>query len=206
MSLPFTLIVCLLASNLPDPAGYRIPVVDTGRGLLFTDGGNQGLYLLEDRTVTVEISGAPGAGGNVVLAADGVLIKECPFDGDQTAVLIEWSGRRTVLFRADHFSGPFRYGEDSFLVAERDLVSEIGSDETLWAIREMDGLLEDKEMREHARCCVERIPTEAAIALLEDGLEAAPEDFKLAIAQSLRARGVEVSQDEYPCQKLVPTK
>ena len=31
-------------------------------------------------------------------------------------------------------------------------------------------------------------------------------DFKLAIAQSLRARGVKLSQDTYPCQKLVPTK
>ncbi len=86
------------------------------------------------------------------------------------------------------------------------MLSEIGSDETLWAIREMDGLLEDKEMREHARCCVERIPTEAAVELLQEGLEAAPDDFKLALAQSLRARGVEVSQDKYPCQKLVPTK
>ena len=86
------------------------------------------------------------------------------------------------------------------------MLSEIGSDETLDAIREMPGLLDDKEMREHARCAVERIPTEAAVDLLREGLEEAPEEFKLALAQSLRVRGVEVSQDRYPCRKLVPTK
>ena len=86
------------------------------------------------------------------------------------------------------------------------MLSEIGSNEILDPIGEMPGLMEDKEMREHARCCVERIPTEAAIDLLEEGLEDAPEDFKNAIAQSLRARGVKVSTDKYPCQKLVPTK
>ena len=86
------------------------------------------------------------------------------------------------------------------------MLSEIGSDETIEAIREMPEILDDKEMREHARCCLERIPTDAAVDLLEEGLEEAPEDFKIALAQSLRARGVEVSKDTYPCRKLVPTK
>ena len=86
------------------------------------------------------------------------------------------------------------------------MLSEIGSDETIEAIREMPEILDDKEMREHARCAIERIPTDAAVGLLQAGLEAVPEDFKLAIAHSLRVRGVEVSQAEYPCQKLVPTK
>ena len=86
------------------------------------------------------------------------------------------------------------------------MLSEIGYNETLEAIREMPGLLDDKEMREHARCCVERIPTDAAVDLLKEGLKEAPEDFKIAVAQSLRVRGVAVSQDEYPCRKLVPTK
>jgi HEAT repeat protein len=86
------------------------------------------------------------------------------------------------------------------------MLSEIGSAETIDAIGEMPEILDDKEMREHARCCLERIPTEAAVKLLEAGLEEAPEDFKLAVAQSLRARGVEVSQEKYPCQKLLPTK
>ena len=86
------------------------------------------------------------------------------------------------------------------------MLSEIGSNETLDAIREMPGILDDKEMREHARCCIERIPTDAAVELLQAGLDTVPEDFKLAIAQSLRARGVKLSQDTYPCQKLLPTK
>ncbi len=33
-----------------------------------------------------------------------------------------------------------------------------------------------------------------------------PRDFQLAVAQSLRARGVAVSETKYPCQKLVPTR
>ena len=86
------------------------------------------------------------------------------------------------------------------------MLSEIGSDETVEAIGDMPEILDDKEMREHARCCLERIPSDAAVELLEAALEEASEDFQLALAQSLRARGVEVSQDTYPCQKLVPTK
>ncbi len=86
------------------------------------------------------------------------------------------------------------------------MLSEIGGDETLEAIQDMPEILDDKEMREHARCCIERIPSEAAVELLQVGLEEAPDDFKLALAQSLRARGVEISQERYPCQKLVPTK
>lgn len=86
------------------------------------------------------------------------------------------------------------------------MLSEIGSDDTVYAIRELPNILEDREVREDARCSVERIPTEAAVDALEGGLEAAPADFALALAQSLRARGVEVDLAQYPCQKLVPTK
>ncbi|MFH1922106.1 MAG: HEAT repeat domain-containing protein [Planctomycetota bacterium] len=86
------------------------------------------------------------------------------------------------------------------------MLSEIGGDDTVDAIRELPDILKDTEVREDARCCVERIPTEAAVEALKEGLEEAPADFALAIAQSLRARGVEVDQAKYPCQKLVPTK
>lgn len=86
------------------------------------------------------------------------------------------------------------------------MLSEIGGEETVEAIRNIPGILENKELREDARCSVERIPGQAAIRALADGLEAAPDDFKLALAQSLRARGVEVDPEKYPCQKLVPTK
>jgi len=84
------------------------------------------------------------------------------------------------------------------------MLSEIGRDEAVDAIREIPDLLKNAELREDARCAVERVPTQYALDTLEEGLEAAPDDFKPAIAQSLRARGVEVPG--FPCQKLVPTK
>jgi len=84
------------------------------------------------------------------------------------------------------------------------MLSEIGGDETIDAIREIPGLLEDVRLREDARCAVQRVPTQYAIETLQEGLEAAPDGFKPALAQSLRARGVKV--DGLPCRKLVPTK
>ena len=86
------------------------------------------------------------------------------------------------------------------------MLSEIGGEKTIEAIREIPDILENKAIREDARCCVERIPCQAAVEALQEGLEEAPADFALALAQSLRARGVEVDKDRYPCQKLVPTR
>jgi HEAT repeat protein len=81
------------------------------------------------------------------------------------------------------------------------MLSEIG---TRRSIKPIAALLSNKELREDARMVLQRIPSKGALAALKAGLEAAPEDFKLNIAQSLRQRGVEVSG--YPCVKLVPTK
>ncbi|HUT95407.1 MAG TPA: hypothetical protein VMY37_38485 [Thermoguttaceae bacterium] len=86
------------------------------------------------------------------------------------------------------------------------MLSEIGGEKTIDAIREIPDLLENKALREDARCCVERIPGQAAVDALAEGLEASEDEFQLALAQSLRARGVEVDQEKYPCKKLVPTK
>jgi hypothetical protein len=86
------------------------------------------------------------------------------------------------------------------------MLSEIGGEKTIAAIRELPRILEDKPIREDARCCVERIPGQVAVDALAEGLEAAEDDFQLALAQSLRARGVAVDESKYPCQKLVPTK
>ena len=86
------------------------------------------------------------------------------------------------------------------------MLSEIGGEKTIDAIREIPDILENKAIREDARCCVERIPGQAAIDALTDGLEASEDEFQLALAQSLRARGVEVDRQKYPCQKPVPTK
>ncbi|HIJ52377.1 MAG TPA: hypothetical protein HPP66_04395 [Planctomycetes bacterium] len=81
------------------------------------------------------------------------------------------------------------------------MLSEIGGRESIKAIA---ALLSDKELREDARMVLQRIPGRQSLAALKAGLKAAPEDFKLNIAQSLRKRGVKVSG--YPCVKLVPTK
>ncbi len=81
------------------------------------------------------------------------------------------------------------------------MLSEIG---TRRSIKPIAALLSNKELREDARMVLQRIPSKGAIASLKAGLKAAPEDFKLNIAQSLRQRGVKVSG--LPCVKLVPTK
>jgi hypothetical protein len=86
------------------------------------------------------------------------------------------------------------------------MLSEIGGEKTIDAIRDIPNILENKAIREDARCCVERIPGRAAVEALQEGLEAAPADVALALAQSLRARGVNVDKNRYPCQKLVPTR
>ena len=81
------------------------------------------------------------------------------------------------------------------------MLSEIG---TRRSIKPIAALLSNRELREDARMVLQRIPSKSALAALKAGLEDAPEDFKLNIAQSLRQRGVEVSG--LPCVKLVPTK
>ncbi len=84
------------------------------------------------------------------------------------------------------------------------MLSEIGGSATVETLREMPEILEDKDIREDARCCIERIPGDASIGALQEALDAAPEDYRLPIAQSLRVRGVTVPG--LPCQKLAPVK
>lgn len=72
------------------------------------------------------------------------------------------------------------------------------------SIKPVAGLLQNVELREDARMALERIPAKGAAAALKTGFEAAPENFKPNIAQSLRKRGQEV--EGYPSQKLIPTK
>jgi len=81
------------------------------------------------------------------------------------------------------------------------MLSEIGGRNSIKAVAR---LLKNSELREDARMALERIPAKGATAALQAGFEAAPEDFKANMAQSLRKRGQEVTG--YPCQKLVPKK
>jgi HEAT repeat protein len=95
-------------------------------------------------------------------------------------------------------------GDDQPVAVRREvlwMLSEIGARRS---IRPIAQLLRNEELREDARMALERIPTTWAVVALKAGFEAAPEDFKSNIAQSLRKRGEGIPG--YPCQKLVPTK
>ena len=81
------------------------------------------------------------------------------------------------------------------------MLSEIAGDE---AVASMAALLTDKEVREDVRCALMRLPGRKATAALESAFASAPEEFKFALADSLRQRGEQVKG--YPSQKLVPTR
>ena len=80
------------------------------------------------------------------------------------------------------------------------MLSEISGDD---AVAPMAALLTDKEVREDARCALTRLPGRRATTALKDAFAKAPEEFKFALAESLRQRGERV--DGYPSRKLVPT-
>ncbi len=84
------------------------------------------------------------------------------------------------------------------------MLSEIGTDRTVREIAELPNILEDTAIRDDARACVQRIGTAYAIKILQRGLEEAQDDFRLAIAESLRVLGVGVDVERYPSRKLVP--
>jgi HEAT repeat protein len=95
-------------------------------------------------------------------------------------------------------------GDEQPIAVRREMLwmlSEIGSRRSIEPIA---GLMKNEDLREDARMTLERIPNRRAVAALKAAFEAAPEDFKTNIAQSLRKRGEQVAG--YPCQKLVPTK
>ncbi len=69
------------------------------------------------------------------------------------------------------------------------MLSEIADDQV---VAPLAALLNDPELREDARRALERIPSGQSLDALQAGLAAVPNDFKINIAQSLRARGVDV--------------
>ena len=69
-------------------------------------------------------------------------------------------------------------------------LSEIAGDEV---VDPLAALLKDPDLREDARRALERIPSGQSLDALQAGLAVVPDEFKINIAQSLRARGVEVS-------------
>jgi len=81
------------------------------------------------------------------------------------------------------------------------LLSEIAGDE---AIAPMAVLLADAEVREAARGSLMRFDGRKATAALKSAFAGASEEFKPALAESLRERGVKVNG--YPSQKRVPCR
>ncbi len=81
------------------------------------------------------------------------------------------------------------------------MLSEIGGDD---AVKAVAALLSNTDLREDARCVLQRLPGKAAVKALQTALNTAPEEFRYPIAESLRKRGEKVSG--YPSKRLVPTK
>lgn len=81
------------------------------------------------------------------------------------------------------------------------MLSEIGGGDTVSALAK---LLGDVEVRDDARCGLERIPGGDSIVALRQAMKTVPEEFRYALAESLRKRGEKV--EGYPSRKLVPTK
>ena len=81
------------------------------------------------------------------------------------------------------------------------MISEIGGDD---AVAPVAALLADQDLREDARCILTRLPGDQAVAALQRAMSTAPEEFKFALAESLRARGVNVVG--YASRKRVPVK
>jgi HEAT repeat protein len=81
------------------------------------------------------------------------------------------------------------------------MLSEIAGEE---AVDPLARLLADKDLREHVRAALQRIPGPKSLAALKAALETAPVDYKPALAESLRRRGEEVPGVK--SLRLVPAK
>jgi len=81
------------------------------------------------------------------------------------------------------------------------MLSEVGGDE---AVEPVAALLQEVDLREDARAALQRIPGAKPLAALKSALTVVPEDYRPALAVSLRARGEKV--EGYPSRRLVPTR
>lgn len=88
------------------------------------------------------------------------------------------------------------------LAARREIIwllSEIGGP---GAVTPLAQLLGDKDLREDARCALTRLPSPQAVTALKAAFSKGEENFKYALADSLRNRGEQVAG--YPSRKMVP--
>jgi HEAT repeat protein len=81
------------------------------------------------------------------------------------------------------------------------MLSEIGGPESVSTIA---GCLKSSELLEDARTALERIPGDDSLKALSEALSNVPAKYRNRIAQSLRVRGVQLSEELYPDTKLVP--
>jgi hypothetical protein len=156
------------------------------------------------------LNGAPAVGAPAVKPLAGVMA-DADFEAARAAKRGLWRITRNV-------GRPDADAEKKAVVAElipllRDdrpanvkrelmwMVSELAGDE---AVEPMAALLKDKDLREDARMVLQRLPGDKSLAALRAGLDTVPADFKPNIAESLRARGLEISG--VPDQKLVPLR
>lgn len=124
--------------------------------------------------------------------------------------------KRALYLVVRHAGHPARARERQ--AVERELIPLLKTGptpvrrEVIWMLSEIGGassvkplaaLLAEPELREDARCALTRQPDSAAVAALKSAFSAAPGEFKYALAESLRQRGVAVQG--YPSRKLVPS-
>lgn len=81
------------------------------------------------------------------------------------------------------------------------LLSEIGDDDV---VAPMAALLDDRDLRDDARATLLRIPGRKSTAALRSAFDRCADDFKFALADSLRLRREQVPG--HASRKLVPTK
>lgn len=90
------------------------------------------------------------------------------------------------------------------VVVSRELLwmlSTIGENDAVGVVASR---LADPELREDARCVLQRFPGRSATEALRDALKKATDDFAVALADALRARGESVK--DQPSRRLVPVK
>lgn len=81
------------------------------------------------------------------------------------------------------------------------MLSEVGDDNSIPVISEF---LKDRDLRDDARCALQRIPSDKALEAIKKAFQDSNDEFKFALADSLRARGFEIKDP--PSRKLIPTK
>jgi HEAT repeat protein len=86
----------------------------------------------------------------------------------------------------------------------RDVLWMLSEIATARSVAPIAALLTDNELREDARCVLTRLPYPQATAALKSAFDAAPEDFKYALAESLRLKGE--TMEGYGTKKMIPTK